>query len=52
MTAMFVLIPIALAMGFVGLLAFLWAVKNNPYDDLQGHGARILIKDYDDMPVP
>jgi cbb3-type cytochrome oxidase maturation protein len=52
MTAMLVLIPIALIMGLVGLVAFLWAVKTNQYDDLEGHGARILIKDYDDLPVP
>jgi cbb3-type cytochrome oxidase maturation protein len=52
MTVMFFLIPIALLMGFVGLLGFLWAVKNNQYEDLEGHGARILIKDFDDLPMP
>lgn len=50
MEGMFVLIPIALFMGFVGLLAFLWNLKNQQYDDPQGAAMRILHND--DFPLP
>ena len=30
------------AAGPIGLVAFLWALKNNQYDDLEGDQARIL----------
>ena len=36
------LIPIALGMGALGLLAFLWSLKNGQYDDLEGAAWRIL----------
>ena len=41
----FFLIPIAIGMGLVGLLAFLWALRNNQYDDLEGAAQRILFGD-------
>jgi cbb3-type cytochrome oxidase maturation protein len=50
MDGMFVLIPIALFMGFVGLLAFLWNLKNKQYDDPKGAAMRIL--NDDDYPLP
>jgi cbb3-type cytochrome oxidase maturation protein len=49
MDGMFVLIPIALFMGFVGLLAFLWNLKNKQYDDPKGAAMRIL--NDDDVPL-
>ena len=52
MTAMLYLIPIALGMGLLGLLAFLWTVRNNQYEDMQGNATRILMKDYDEYPMP
>lgn len=36
------LIPIALVMGLTGLMAFMWALRNGQYDDLEGAAARIL----------
>ena len=39
------LIPIAITLGLVGLIAFLWTIKNDQYDDLDGAPHRIL---YDD----
>lgn len=39
------LIPIALALGGVGLGAFMWALTNGQYDDLDGAAERILIED-------
>lgn len=45
MTILAVLIPIALLMGACGLAAFLWAMRNGQYDDMDGAAARILIDD-------
>lgn len=39
------LIPIALTLGLIGLGAFLWSLKNNQYDDLEGAAQRILMDD-------
>jgi cbb3-type cytochrome oxidase maturation protein len=36
------LIPITLILGFIGLLSFIWCIKNNQYQDLKGDSARIL----------
>lgn len=36
------LIPIALFLGALGLLAFIWSLKNGQYDDLEGAAQRIL----------
>jgi len=45
MTGLLFLIPIALAMGLAGLLAFLWALKSGQYDDLDGAAGRVLFDD-------
>ena len=39
------LIPIALALGLLGLCAFMWSLKNGQFDDLDGAAERVL---YDD----
>lgn len=39
------LIPVALLLGGIGLAAFLWTMKNNQYEDLDGAAHRILIDD-------
>lgn len=39
------LIPIALLLGLVGLLAFLWALRSGQFDDLDGAAERILFDD-------
>jgi cbb3-type cytochrome oxidase maturation protein len=49
MTALLILIPVALLLGGLGLLAFLWSVRSGQYDDLDGAAARIL---NDDTPAP
>jgi cbb3-type cytochrome oxidase maturation protein len=41
------LIPAALVLGVVGLVAFLWSLKSGQYDDLDGAANRIL---FDDKP--
>jgi len=45
MNILLFLIPITLAMGICGLVAFLWTVKNKQYDDLDGSANRILFED-------
>ncbi len=49
MTGLLLLIPIAIALGLVGLAAFLWALRNGQFDDLDGAAQRILFDD-DDPP--
>ena len=45
MNALLFLIPVALALGFLGLIAFLWSLKDNQYEDVQGAAYRILNDD-------
>jgi cbb3-type cytochrome oxidase maturation protein len=42
MSVLLFLIPITLALGLVGLAAFLWNLKNKQYEDLEGSANRIL----------
>lgn len=42
MTIILFLIPIALFLGALGLLGFLWALRTGQYDDLEGAASRIL----------
>lgn len=39
------LVPIALALGALGLLAFFWTLRTGQYDDLDGAAERIFIED-------
>ena len=43
------LIPIALTLGLIGLAGFLWTMRNNQYDDLEGAAHRILFDDEDEQ---
>ncbi len=43
MTILLILIPAALALGAVGLIAFLWSLRNGQFDDLDGAAHRILV---------
>ena len=45
MSGLLYLIPIALALGLLGLVAFLWALRSGQYDDLDGAAERILFDD-------
>ncbi len=47
MSSLLMLIPAALALGLVGLVAFLWALRNGQFDDLDGAAQRILFDDED-----
>ena len=46
------LIPVSLFLGFIGLVAFVWALRTHQFDDPKGDANRILTKDYDDGPAP
>lgn len=48
MEALLYLIPLALLLGLVGLVAFLWSLKSGQFDDLDGAANRILFDDDDD----
>jgi len=45
MTTLVYLIPIALFLGALGLVAFLWALRSGQYDDLDGAAVRVLLED-------
>ncbi|WP_300531727.1 cbb3-type cytochrome oxidase assembly protein CcoS [Maricaulis sp.] len=45
MTMLLWMIPIALMMGFLGLVGFMWSLKSGQYDDLDGAAQRILMDD-------
>ena len=42
MNTLVYLIPIALFLGGLGLVAFLWSLKSGQYDDLDGASWRVL----------
>lgn len=46
------LIPISLFLGAVGLVAFVYTVRSNQYDDPEGDSRRILSSEWDDRPKP
>lgn len=45
MNVLLYLIPMALLLGFIGLIAFIWSLKSGQYDDLDGAAVRILPDD-------
>lgn len=45
MEVLIYLVPLALALGFLGLIGFLWSLKNGQYDDLDGAGWRAITDD-------
>lgn len=46
------LIPVSLALGALGLCAFIWSLKRQQYDDPAGDAQRILQQDWDERPKP
>lgn len=45
MNVLVILIPVSLILGALGLIAFIWTVRSDQYDDEQGNAARILLED-------
>lgn len=52
MNVLIYLIPVALFLGGLGLMAFLWSLKNGQYEDMEGAANRILIDDEDPEEPP
>jgi cbb3-type cytochrome oxidase maturation protein len=48
------LVPLALALGLIGLVGFLWSLRSGQYDDLEGAGWRAIADDdpVREKPVP
>ena len=45
MNVLVYLVPMALALGMIGLVAFLWSLKSGQYDDVEGAALRVLSDD-------
>jgi cbb3-type cytochrome oxidase maturation protein len=45
MDIMIFLIPAAVLMGLIGLMAFCWSLRSGQYEDLDGAAHRILLDD-------
>jgi cbb3-type cytochrome oxidase maturation protein len=50
MSILIYLIPVALLLGAISLLGFLWALRSGQYDDLDGAAERILLDPEDTKP--
>ncbi|MBU4436505.1 MAG: cbb3-type cytochrome oxidase assembly protein CcoS [Alphaproteobacteria bacterium] len=49
MTILLFLAPASLALGALGLAAFLWTMRSGQYDDPKGDAARILYDHLEDL---
>ena len=47
MNILVILIPVSLVLGGLGLIAFLWSLRSDQYEDLEGDAWRILSEDED-----
>ena len=45
MSVLFVVVPLALVIGFVALCGYLWAVRSGQMDDLETPGVRVIRDD-------
>jgi cbb3-type cytochrome oxidase maturation protein len=45
MEVLIYLVPMALALGLLGLVGFLWSLKSGQYDDLDGAAWRAIMDD-------
>jgi cbb3-type cytochrome oxidase maturation protein len=52
MDALIYSIPISLFLGAIGLVAFVWTLRNRQYDDPKGDSERILSPEWDEKPKP
>lgn len=52
MSVLAYLIPISLLLGGAALVAFVYTVRSNQYDDPEGDSRRILSDEWDDHPKP
>ncbi|HMA70490.1 MAG TPA: cbb3-type cytochrome oxidase assembly protein CcoS [Xanthobacteraceae bacterium] len=52
MEVLIYLVPLALALGLLGLGGFLWSLKTGQYDDLEGAAWRAVMDDDAQGPGP
>ena len=45
MNILAILIPVSLGLGGLGLLAFLWSLRADQYEDMDGAAWRVLLDD-------
>lgn len=45
MEIIFFLLPVSVCLAFIGLAAYLWAVKSGQFDDLDTPAMRVLFED-------
>lgn len=45
MSVLLYLVPAALSLGLLGLVAFLWSLRSGQYDDIEGAAVRVLSDD-------
>ena len=45
MNVLIYLVPMALLLGLIGLVGFMWTLRTNQYDDLDGAALRVLSDD-------
>lgn len=45
-----VLIPLSIGMGLIGVVAFVWALNNDQFDDPEGNASRILLNETPPQP--
>ena len=44
MNVLVILIPVSLGLGILGLIAFLWTIRTQQYEDPVGEASRILLE--------
>ena len=49
MNVLIILLPIALFLGTLGLIGFIWSMKTGQFDDLEGAGWRAIMNEDDSM---
>lgn len=45
MNSLFILIPVTFILLLVAIVAWLWCIRNEQFDDLESEGQRILFED-------
>ena len=50
MSVLIWMIPVAIAMGALGLAGFMWSLRSGQYEDMDGAAQRMLMDD--DAPLP
>lgn len=51
MSMLYVLIPLALVLLVIAILALIWAIRSGQFDDLESHGWSVVLDD-DQNPPP